>query len=123
MDMTRGLAYNKPEPRKRVQGRKRRAEDKVLAQVRREVFARDGGCRAYGEGTPLKVGRCAGRLELAHLFRRSASRGLPDAVRHNAREAVCLCSLHHGREERHELTWRYLSTSKAAGPMEWTVRP
>lgn len=118
MAMTSKLAFPKGPTRKTLNARKKRTDRAVLAQVRREVFARDLTCRlALVDDMP----ECFGRLELAHLTRRSATRGMAPARRHRVSEAIVLCALHHAMEERHQLTWRYLTPHKADGHIEWTV--
>lgn len=125
---TSQLAHPKGKTRTQLKGRRTRAEAKTLAEVRAEVFARDGGCRIRKSGPTVGIvvegyGACAGELELAHLFRRSASRGMPPTVRHNTATAVCLCTKHHGMEERHELAWAYMTPLRADGYMRWIKVP
>jgi len=112
------LALPKPEPRRKTKARKVRREAGVLQAMRADVFARDIGCRAQF----ADVGRCLGRLTLAHLRRKSASRGMAPELRHRVDEAIVLCIRHHSLEETHQLRWAYLDDeAKANGPLHWDL--
>lgn len=129
MDMrVKGLAHPKGEPRARVKRRQRREEAAVVRAVRAEVFGRDVICRVAvdrSERWPhalVDVRICRGDLTLAHLLRRSATRRMAPRKRHTVDQCIVLCQRHHEMEERHELTWRYLTDRKADGPIAWEVR-
>lgn len=86
-------ACPKPEPRKRTKGRAKRAEKKVVVDVRSKCVERDGYCRLAGLG----FGQCAGESQWAHLGERKRfkTRGLPPEERHATTHSIMLCEAHH----------------------------
>lgn len=121
-----GVPCPKPEPLKRINARKKRTEDKVQAQVRREVFARDEGCRVWSPrdlsvlSDPVMV--CNGRLTLAHLERRSKNMRAAPEKKHRVDRCVVLCLRHHQMEEgklRPRILWEFLTEDGANGSMVW----
>jgi hypothetical protein len=121
MEYQRYQPIPKPTPRRTVKGRKTRAEAKVLKAVREAVFKRDGGCRIAKNIFRVHLGPCGGPLQLAHLRKRSATRGMAPELRHRRDEAVCLCARHHEMEERHQLLWGFRGPNGADGLMRWWV--
>jgi hypothetical protein len=95
----------KPEPRKRVKGRKQRHAAKVVQSVRQQVVERDGYCRAMpgtyptfiGDKGRALVGLCDGVSEWAHLGdkKRFKTRGQAPEVRHTTAGSLMLCTKHH----------------------------
>ena len=87
------LALKKPEPRKRIKGRKDRRESQVKQQVRALCVARDGDCRMAG--IPWHV--CGGASEWAHLGdkKRARTRGMKPEIRHTTAGSLMLCTTAH----------------------------
>lgn len=106
--------------RKRLKGRKDRAEAKVKKQVRAEVEARDGYCLVLKLGLP----GCKGRSTWAHLngHRRSQTRGMAPERRHDTRFSAMLCQRHHKQEEDGKYQVVYLTDQYADGPVQWAAR-
>lgn len=103
--------------RKKVKGRKDRAEAKVKKAVRAEVAERDGYCLVQKLGLP----GCKGRSTWAHLagHRRSQTRGMAPERRHDTRFTAMLCTRHHNQEERNTHRVVYHSVRYADGPVSW----
>lgn len=117
---SRKLALPKPRPRRKVVKRmrvrarvrpvsqKRRAEQRLVGKVFREIEPRDGDCRIWWAGIAglpeTLAGRCEGEPQPAHLseWRRSKTRGLPASERHNRKTIIRLCAAHHRRYDLHE---------------------
>jgi hypothetical protein len=93
----------KPELRRRVKGRAKRQEKKVVDRVRAQCVARDGDCR-IGHATSL-FGACSGESEWAHLegSRRFETRGQDPEDRHTTAGSLMACTAHHQMYDRHEL--------------------
>lgn len=83
----------KPETRKRVKGRRRRAEAKAVKAARAACVKRDGFCLAS------KVSACGGKSEWAHAEERRRSRTTgsknPPEYRHDPAHSGMLCTKHH----------------------------
>jgi hypothetical protein len=108
--------------RKRLKGRKERAEIAVIKRVRAEVRARDGHCLV---ATRIGiVGECEGWSTWAHFagHRRSQTRGMAPEKRHDSRFSGMLCVKHHGQEEAGTYQVVYTSTDYANGPIRWEKR-
>jgi hypothetical protein len=105
-------ALPKGTPRKRVKGRKQRAERAVKQSVRAACVERDGRCRMSGED-------CDGPSEWAHLagYRRSQTRGMGPEERHDTRTSLMLCRRHHAMEERGELRVTFFTLDGCDGPL------
>lgn len=108
--------------RKRLKGRKARAEARVKKQVRAECEERDGYCLVLTRVGI--VGDCKGRSTWAHFagHRRSQTRGLPPERRHDTRFSGMLCTKHHGQEERGVYQVVYRTVDYANGPVGWEPR-
>ena len=91
-----GVACPKPEPLKRVRGRKTRAESKVKKSVRAQCVERDGHCRACLRLRGLYA-ECFGPSEWAHLDERKRfkTRGMAPEKRHTTADSLMLCKRHH----------------------------
>ncbi len=113
------LPISKGPTRKTLKGRKKRAEARVVSDVRPKVVNRDGYCRAGGK----LMGPCEGESEWAHLgdHKRSKTRGMPPEERHTTKGSCMLCTKHHGMEERHEMDVEMLTDDGADGPMSFQV--
>ena len=126
------FAIPKGEPRKRVKGRKQRAERAVKQDVRAACLSRDHECR-YGAGfwrddfdRPAwltKIEGCDGPSEWAHIagHRRSQTRGQAPERRHNTRTSLMLCKRHHGLEEAGKLKVIPLTARGCDGPLRFEV--
>jgi hypothetical protein len=103
--------------RKRLKGRKDRAEARIKKAVRAEVEVRDGYCLVRKLGLP----GCKGRSTWAHLsgHRRSQTRGMAPERRHDTRFTAMLCERHHTLEERNVYRVIYETTKYADGPVRW----
>jgi len=114
-------AIPKPEPRKRVKGRRRRAERKVIDRVRPAVVARDGYCRV---ANVRAMGACRGASEWAHLGekRRFRTRGLPPDERHTTADSVMFCDGHHDAYDDHAFEIEKLTTGGADGRLRYVAR-
>jgi hypothetical protein len=115
-----GIACPKPELRKRVKGRKDRAETARIAIVRAACVARDGFCRIGRKVQPGDgFGACVGVSEWAHLWdkKRCFTRGMTPEERHDTAWTVQLCTRHHEDEERKRLVLRPLSAARANGEL------
>jgi hypothetical protein len=97
------LTLAKPEPRKRVKGRKQRHAAKVVKSVRAQCVERDGYCKA---GAAIRtqpwlesqrLGTCEGVSEWAHLGdkKRFKTRGQAPEIRHTTAGSLMLCTKHH----------------------------
>src|SRR3990167_1855659 len=87
------LTLKKPEPRKRIKGRKDRRESQVKQQVRALCVARDGDCRMAGISWHV----CGGASEWAHLGdkKRARTRGMKPEIRHTTDGSLMLCTTAH----------------------------
>lgn len=83
----------KPEPRKRIKARAKRAEGKVKGSVRAQCVERDGYCRFVQVQTVL--GKCDGPSEWAHALQRFRTRGMAPEARHQTATSMILCQAHH----------------------------
>lgn len=94
-----GVAAPKGEPRKRVKGRRRRAESQRKKSVRAQCVDRDGFCRLMG------LGPCSGVSEWAHLGdkKRFKTRGQAPEIRHTTAGSFMACSGHHRRYDAGEI--------------------
>src|SRR5688500_14894677 len=97
--VVRNRSLWKGDSRKRIKGRKDRAEANVKRQVRAECVERDGYCLVL---TRLGLPGCKGESTWAHFsgHRRSQTRGMPPERRHDSRFSGMLCKRHHNQEER-----------------------
>lgn len=114
------VACPKPMSRKRLKGRKDRAERKVKKSVRAQCVARDGFCRlARPWREPLGVGGCNGKSEWAHLEeqRRFKTRGQAPDQRHNTANSMMLCSVHHRLYDARKIRLGWLTPFGADGLM------
>ena len=135
------MIFPKTEPRKRVRGRKTRAEATVTRDVRVQCFQRDGTCRLgssharliadiYDDKTAenFYLEPCHWDSEWAHLasHRRSKTRGQAAIRRHTSAGSLILCPLHHDQydgRQRPRLYIRPLTDRGADGPLEFTRTP
>jgi hypothetical protein len=103
--------------RKRLKGRKDRAEIAVKRAVRAECVERDGYCFVGKLGIP----GCKGPSEWAHLagHRRSQTRGMAPERRHSSLWTAMLCKKHHMQEERGTHRIVYRTADYADGPCSW----
>ena len=92
----------KPEPCRRVKGRKARAAGRVVQSVRQQCVERDGHCRLSRWPSNDRLfnnltNTCVGRSEWAHLGekRRFKTRGQAPEVRHSTAGSLMLCTKHH----------------------------
>lgn len=109
--------------------KRRRAEAKVIADVRPQVAERDGYCRLYvlDEGWREQLwkmfGMCGGASEWAHLRKRSLTRRMDPEARHSTATSVMFCGNHHqhGRcaHERGTLDVAPLTEKGADGPLRF----
>lgn len=107
----------KPEPRKKVKARRRRAEKKVKADVRARVVGRDGPCIFWLRTSAF--GPCEGASEWNHLRKRSLTRGMAAERRHSTETSVMTCTRHHKMLDDHVIWHRYLTDRGADGSMEF----
>lgn len=116
-----GVACPKPEPRKRVKGRKDRAETKVQQFVRAQCVERDGGCRLGKDDAAHGYAVCRGESEWAHLgtMRRARTRGLAPEVRHTVKGSLMLCTKHHQQYDAGVLRILVSTREGANGPLEF----
>lgn len=117
---TDGPHFKSAEPtRKRLKGRKDRAEAKVKKQVRAEVEMRDGYCLVLTRVGILND--CKGPSEWAHFagHRRSQTRGMAPERRHDTRFSGKLCRRHHKLEEDDKFQVVYRTAEYANGPIGW----
>ncbi len=109
----------KPEPRKKTKARQDRYESSVIAESRREIFLRDGGCRFRFNP---ELGPCRGALQYAHIWlTRAHSRGMDALVRHDVSQGLCCCRSHHDAIDGRELpklVLKPLTDLKANGPLQ-----
>lgn len=120
-----GEACPKPMTRKRVKGRKDRAEAKVKKSVRAQCVDRDGYCRvAHLRPNDLRRWNpeefpCWGFSEWAHLCakKRFKTRGQEAATRHTIWGSVMLCHGHHEAYDRARMTIHILTPFGADGPL------
>jgi hypothetical protein len=107
--------------RKRLKGRKNRAEARVKRLVRAEVTERDGYCLV---ATRIGMSGCKGRSTWAHFagHRRSQTRGMAPERRHDSRFSGMLCERHHSQEERGLYQIVYRTVDYANGPIGWEPR-
>jgi len=115
-----GQAAPKPEPKKRVKDRAKRAEQKVEQFVRAQCVLRDGDCRVGSILNRLFVltfCRCGGESEWAHLEdkRRFKTRGQDPEVRHTTAGSLMLCTEHHQDYDQHRLEIEPLTEAGADG--------
>lgn len=102
-----GVACPKPISRKRLKGRKDRAEAKVKKSVRAQCVDRDGYCRVGDwERNPddwhadvLAGDACEGPSQWCHMktHRRSATRGQAPMRRHTTAASFIGCQKHHAQ--------------------------
>lgn len=107
--------------RKRLKGRRARAEAKVKKAVRAACVERDGYCLV---ATRVGLGGCAGPSEWAHLagHRRSQTRGMAPEQRHDTRWTAMLCRRHHSQEEHDKYEVVYRTAQYADGPIGWAAK-
>lgn len=117
-----GIACPKPEPRKRVKGRKDRAEAKVKKSVRAQCVDRDGYCRLNHYSVPFSFGMCKGASQWAHLGdkKRFKTRGQSPEQRHSTWGSLMLCDGHHDAYDLAKMRIRILTPFGADGPLEFT---
>lgn len=116
------------ETRKRIRGRKQRAEAKVKRSGRAACVERDGHCRAFLWFDDPLVNAwgndCRGRSTWAHIrgHRRSQTRGQAPEIRHSTATSMMLCERHHGMEERGEIRVVYLTDRGCDGAVQFVLR-
>lgn len=105
-----GIAVPKPEPLKRVRGRKTRAESKVKKSVRAQCAERDGHCRMHDV-------RCQGPSQWAHLgdAKRFKTRRMDPTVRHTVEGSLMLCELHHDQYDGRRKPRLHITPLSSAG--------
>lgn len=96
----------KPEPRKRVKGRKDRREAAIKKSVRAQCVERDGYCLIASQllrSLRDLLGPCGGQSEWAHVGRqrRCFTRGQAPEVRHTTAGSGMLCERHHDAYDAH----------------------
>jgi hypothetical protein len=108
----------------RAMSAKRRKEQKIVAQVFKEIEPRDGRCRiarlaSWDLSQWLLVGACEGEPQPAHIgqWRRAFTRGWPPELRHNRRTIARICRGHHRRYDLHEYDVEYDATYGAEAGM------
>ena len=116
---TSGLPLKKPEPRQRVQRRKRRVESTVKQTVRAQCQHRDGDCRLGG----YPGHTCGGESEWAHLGKnkRARTRGMPPEVRHTTAGSLMLCTDAHRAYDAGRMTIEALTPDGADGYLLFRV--
>lgn len=108
--------------RKRVKGRKARAEVKVKRAVRAECVTRDGHCLV---ATRIGiVGECRGQSVWSHFagHRRSQTRGMAPERRHTTLFSGMLCQRHDRLEETGQYEVVYRTVDYANGSVDWQRR-
>lgn len=92
----------KPEKRKTINARKKRAAAAVIKAVRAQCVERDGAC-IFDEWQEY-VGVCGGPSEWAHHYerRRSKTMGMEATYRHDRRFSFMACKKHHTAYDRHQ---------------------
>ena len=119
----KGKSYFKSDltPRRRLKGRKERAEARVKRQVRAACVERDGDCLVL---TRVGLPGCKGPSTWAHFsgHRRSQTRGMSPERRHDTRFSGMLCERHHGQEESGRYQVVYRTVEYANGPVGWEQR-
>lgn len=111
----------KPEPRKRVKGRKQRHARKVVKSVRQQCVAREIWCRLFW--APFdQFGPCEGLSEWAHFAekKRFKTRGMTPEDRHTSAGSFMLCTKHHNEYDKRAKPYLYIEpmTSRGAdGPL------
>lgn len=113
----------KPEPHKRVKGRKKREERKVVKTVRPQVVDRDGTCRLRSMSLAfhLMFGACAGPSEWAHWreWSRAKTRGMAPEIRHTTDKSLMLCTKHHDDYDESRLTIEAKTERTCDGPLRF----
>lgn len=122
--------------------RKKRAEHKVIKEIRPLVAERDGYCRILKDWHVLAIaaigseeaaqrfrhinalGSCNGPSEWAHLgaFKRFKTRRLPPDVRHQAKHSLMLCGVHHRKYDANQFTIEELTEAGADGPLAYRLK-
>lgn len=108
--------------RKRLKGRRERAEQRIKRQVRADCVARDGGCLVATRAGAITA--CKGPSTWAHFagHRRSQTRGMSPERRHDTRFSGMLCERHHRQEEAGLFGVVYHTVDYANGPVSWEAR-
>jgi len=108
-----GVQCPKPETRKRIKRRKRRAEDKQKRIVRAQCVKRDGFCRLTG------CGPCSGVSEWCHMGdkKRARTRGMAPEERHTTAGSFMGCTGHHRAYDAGEIDMDPITTDGADGPL------
>ena len=104
MSYYQSCAIAKPEPRKRVKGRRKRQETTVVKSVRAQCVDRDGHCLIWSRAIAgWMFERCHGPSEWAHIgqHRRSHTRGMAPHRRHTTAGSGMLCQRHHQAYDAH----------------------
>lgn len=135
-----GEACPKPEKRKRLKARKKRAETTVKKNVRMLCVEREGFCALNSAAMrwrngpkaftglkdvvlipPNDVGACHGQSEWAHMHakRRSKTLGLPPEKRHDTAHSLMLCHKHHEDYDAKRLVITALTRKGADGPLKF----
>ena len=117
----------KPEPRKRVKGRKDRAEAKRKIEVRADVEARDGYCRIANDVVWPVDGPnlgCRGRSEWAHFGekKRARTRNQAPELRHTTAGSFKACMFHHDLYDRGKLAIIATTGDGCDGPLTYELR-
>ena len=121
------LAFPKPEPHKKAKARAKRSEKVVESEVRSAVVDRDGYCRFYRlndtarRHVAAKFTPCYGKSEWGHLpwKRRSRTRGMAPAVRHQTTGSAMFCKHHHEMVDSYEINVVALTKYGADGPLRF----
>lgn len=105
----------------RAKAAKRKAESKVVADVRERVFRRDWRCRACAAGVPREYGMTFQEDQWAHLgnHRRFKTRGMAPEERHTTQGSMRLCDQHHHQYDHHTLNIIMLTEAGADGPVRF----
>lgn len=113
-------AIPKGEPRKRLKGRKDRAEYRQRRIVRAQCVERDGSCRL--SKTSL-FGDCWGFSEWMHLGekKRCKTRGMAPEARHTTAGSLMGCTRHHRAYDAGRLKIEPLTERGADGTLKFSA--
>ena len=103
----------KPIPRKTVRARQRRDDHAWVRMVRKEVVARDEGCRSCRE-LHLSPNNAGLPVQMHELIYRSKTRGRPIEARINSVNCLLLCATCHRAVHDKKLSIHIVDTHKGA---------